>query len=151
MNRTYGRSGSLWEGRYRSCLVQAEEYLLACYRYIESNPVRAGLCSNPHEYAWSSFAANAGHVFDPSLTPHDVYQALGSIVEERGRAYVALFQSDTRYWRTDEIRQATNGNLALGDERFRRELASVLGRRVERGKPGRPAVPQRHGQADLLK
>jgi putative transposase len=140
VNRTYGRSGSLWEGRFRSCLVQAEDYLLACYRYVDANPVRAGLCAHPRDHEWSSYRFNAEGVPDDFLTPHDEYRRLGLISSTRRDAYAELFKSDPRYWRTDEIRKATNGNFALGNDTFRRSMAKALGRRVDEGKPGRPAT-----------
>jgi putative transposase len=132
INKTYGRTGTLWEGRFRSCLVQAEDYLLACYRYVEANPVRAGLCAHPRDHAWSSYRVNAEGATDTSITPHEEYRRLGI------SAYAELFHGDPRCWRTEQIRKATNGNFALGDEAFRRRLATALGRRVEEGKPGRP-------------
>lgn len=138
VNRTYGRSGSLWEGRFRSCLVQAEDYLLACYRYVESNPVRAGICKHPRDYDWSSYRVNAEAFPDAFITPHDEFQRLGISGESRRRAYEELFVGDPRYWRTDEIREATNGNFVLGDASFQRKLGALLGRRVHRGRPGRP-------------
>src|SRR5687767_10748357 len=112
MNRMYGRSGSLWEGRFRSCLVQAEDYVLACYRYIEMNPVRAGLCQNPGEYEWSSFRANAEGMFDGLVTPHEEYRRLGP-AEERLATYRGLFDVILSDARLNEIRSATNGNFAL--------------------------------------
>lgn len=150
VNRTYQRSGSLWEGRFRSCLVQSETYLLACYRYVESNPVRAALCKRPRDYEWSSYRANAEDMSDASLTPHDEYLRLGITGASRRRAYEELFHGDPRYWPTEEIRKATNGNFVLGSESFKRELATLLGRRVERGNPGRPAQrEQRHAEAQM--
>ncbi len=77
MNRTHGRSGTLWEGRFRSGLVQTEGYLLRCYRYIEMNPVRAGMAAHPAGYRWSSFRANTRGMPDSLLTPHPQYLALG--------------------------------------------------------------------------
>jgi putative transposase len=151
VNKRYGRSGSLWEGRFRSCLVQAEDYLLACYRYVEANPVRAGLCRDPREFEWSSHRANAGSSEDPCLTPHEEFTRLGLSPTTRRQAYRELFQSDPRYWRTDEIRAATNGNYALGSEAFKREMALRLGVRVDRGKPGRfPVHAAGRRQLDLL-
>lgn len=143
MNRTYGRTGTLWEGRFRSCLVQAEDYLLACYRYVEANPVRARLCAHPRDHAWSSYRVNAEGMTDISITPHNEYRRLGITSASRREAYVALFYGDARYWRTQEIRDATNGNFALGSDVFKLQLAATLGRRVEPGKPGRraPAPP----------
>jgi putative transposase len=152
VNRNYGRSGSLWEGRFRSCLVQSEQYLLGCYRYIEANPVRAALCRHPRDYAWSSYRANAEEDVDTAISPHGEYLRLGPSAAPRRKAYGELFQVDPRYWRMEEIREATNGNFALGDTGFKRRLALQLGRRVDRGSPGRPSKPdgRQDGQADLL-
>lgn len=76
INRTYHRTGSLWEGRYRSCLTQEDNYLLACYRYIELNPVRAGIVNHPGAYRWSSYRANGQGTHCPLLTPHPLYESL---------------------------------------------------------------------------
>ena len=137
-NRTYRRSGTLWEGRYRSCLTQAEDYLLACQRYIELNPVRAAMVAHPAEYRWSSYRANAQGEADRLLQPHEVYRALGTDVENRQAAYRELFRHELEPGLVDEIRRATNGNFALGSERFGVELTQLLGRRVTPGKSGRP-------------
>lgn len=152
VNRTYSRSGTLWEGRFRSCLVQSEEYVLACYRYIELNPVRAGLCLHPRDYPWSSFRANMEGLPDSRVTPHEEYLRLGASNAERTRAYLELFRSDIAAERIDEIRQATNGNIALGTELFERQMAAALGRRAARGNAGRPArsAAKEEGQFDLI-
>lgn len=151
INKTYGRSGSLWEGRFRSCLVQAEDYLLACYRYVEANPVRAGIVGDPRDFEWSSHLANAVGAPEPALTPHEEFLRLDRVPALRRQAYADLFRSDPRYWRTEEIRSATNGNYVLGNEQFKRDAALRLGRRVDRGKPGRmPANRPAAGQLDLL-
>src|SRR3954470_1635051 len=71
INKNYRRSGYLWESRFKSCLVQSEDYVLACYRYIELNPVRAGLVTRPDEYRWSSCAANSRGEHSQLITPHD--------------------------------------------------------------------------------
>lgn len=149
VNRTYARSGTLWEGRFRSCLVQSEEYALACYRYIELNPVRAGLSPHPGQYLWSSYRANAERVRNALVTPHDEYLRLGSTDAERQRAYQALFDSNLDTKRVDDIRAATNGNFALGDEIFRRQVSAALGRRAERGTPGRPSQSSELNVAQL--
>ena len=86
INRFYRRTGSLWEGRYKSSLVQAETYLLACYRYIELNPVRAEMVADPGQYRWSSYRANGLGLPDARLTPHPLYLAQGSSAEERAQA-----------------------------------------------------------------
>jgi len=139
INRTYGRSGSLWEGRFRSCLVQTEAYVLACYRYIESNPVRAKLCEHPRCYPWSSYRANADGIRDTLVTPHAEYLRLADDDPKRLVAYRELFESPLSSARLDEIRKATNGNFALGDTAFRTDLRLLVGRRVTPGRAGRPA------------
>lgn len=138
VNRTYRRSGTLWEGRYRSCLIQEDTYLLACQRYIELNPVRAGMVEHPAEYRWSSYRANARGETDVVLTPHTLYEALGLDAAGRQATYRELFRHELDPGLVDDIRHATNGNFALGTERFAGQIAAALGRRVTRGRSGRP-------------
>lgn len=138
INRTYRRSGTLWEGRFRSCLMQEDSYVLACYRYIEMNPVRAGMVEHPAEYRWSSYRANAQAEQATLLTRHSLCQALGEADVARAEAYRELFRYQLDPGLVDQIRSATNGNYALGSSRFTAEVECVLGRRVTRGKPGRP-------------
>jgi len=138
VNRSYGRSGTLWEGRFRSSLVQSEGYLLTCYRYIELNPVRAKMVSQPREYPWSSYLTNAEGAFDPLLTPHPEYLRMGHDKSDRLLAYRTLFSAHVDPDRIGEIRNAINGNYALGDEQFKSELAGILNRRVVPRKCGRP-------------
>lgn len=138
VNRTYRRSGTLWEGRFRSCLAQDETYLLTCQRYIELNPVRAGMVTHPGEYRWSSYRANAQGEDDALLCPHPVYMALGVDVASRLAAYRELFRFELDPGLVDEIRRATNGNFALGDARFTDQIATALNRRVTPGLAGRP-------------
>jgi len=133
INRTYRRSGTLWEGRFRSCLTQSEDYVLSCYRYIELNPVRADMVRHPSDYRWSSYRANGEGLPDPVITPHEEYLRLGR------RAYRDLFTAHMDPGRISEIRQATNGNYALGDSRFTAEIEQMLNRRATPGKSGRPA------------
>jgi putative transposase len=139
MNRTHGRSGTLWEGRFRSGIVQSERYLLACHRYIELNPVRAGMVRHPRDHRWSSYRGNAEGAADPLLTPHEEYLQLGTTDAERHRAYAELFASELAPEDLAEIREAASGGFVLGDKGFRDALAVSLGRRVARGSPGRPA------------
>ena len=147
VNRRYQRSGTLWEGRFRSCLVEDELYLLRCHRYVELNPVRAGLVASPERYPWSSHGANALGRTDAVLTPHPIYRALGRAAAARQAAYRTLFGEDLSDEALDEIRRATNGNFALGSERFRDASAAALGRRVTPGRPGRPRRdPQPDGE-----
>ena len=138
VNRAYRRSGTLWEGRFRSCLMQEEAYVLACYRYIEMNPIRAGMVEHPAEYRWSSYRANAQGESSVLRCPHPLYQALGREEMLRAEAYRELFRYQLDAGLVDQIRVATNGNYALGSQKFSAEVETALGRRVTRGKPGRP-------------
>lgn len=130
-NRRYRRSGTLWEGRFRSCLVQSDFYLLACYRYIELNPVRAGMVAHPGEYRWSSYKSNAEGALDTRITPHAEYLSLGR------DQYRSLFGSQIDPGLEREIRSTTNGGYALGADAFKRQMADLLGRPVSKGSPGR--------------
>ena len=138
INRTYRRSGTLWEGRFRSCLTQQETYLLACQRYIELNPVRAGMVTHPAEYRWSSYRANAQGEPDALVQAHPIYAALGLDAQSRQAAYRELFRCELDPGQVDEIRQATNGNYALGNSSFAEQVTAALGRRATPGKSGRP-------------
>ena len=138
VNRTYRRSGTLWEGRFRSCLTQTEDYVLACCRYIELNPVRANMVRHPREYKWSSYRSNAEGKEDAVLSPHDQYRRLGRTWASRRENYRALFKAHIDEKELNQIRQATNGNYALGNERFREQVEAALGRRAQPGKSGRP-------------
>jgi putative transposase len=151
VNRSYRRSGTLWEGRFRSCLTQEETYLLSCQRYIELNPVRAGMVLHPAEYRWSSYRANAQGEVDALLKPHPLYEALGCDAPSRQAAYRELFRYELDPGLVDEIRNATNGNYALGNERFTTQVATALGRRAIPGKSGRPrsvSEPESRGLFD---
>lgn len=138
INRTYERSGTLWEGRFRSCLTQEEDYLLSCYRYIELNPVRAGIVAHPAEYRWSSYRANAQGEKNKLLKAHALHTALGKDGEQRRTAYRELFRHALDPGVIDELRHATNGNYALGSPRFQAQIEAAVGRRVVPGKSGRP-------------
>jgi putative transposase len=138
VNRTYRRSGTLWEGRFRSCLVGEEAYLLGCYRYIEMNPTRAGMVSHPAQYRWSSYGCNAQGEPNPLISPHPLYRALGQDERERQSAYRELFRYHLEPGLVDEIRRATNGGFVFGSERFQKQIAATSGRRTWRGVPGRP-------------
>ena len=143
INRTYKRSGTLWEGRFRSCLRQSEEYVLACYRYIDPNPVRAGMVQQPGEYRWSSHGANALGQQDDLITPHQQYLQIAGGGESRREGYRGLFNAHLEPETLDEIRRWTNGNFVLGGDGFKREIEEALGRRVSPGIPGRPKSGKR--------
>ena len=115
-NRRHRRTGSVWEGRFRSCIVDTARYVLACYRYIEMNPVEAALAASPSGYEWSSFNANSGVRTDPALAPHAEYLALGAEPRSRAAAYTGLFKQPLDAAMVDAIRKATQAGDPLGLE-----------------------------------
>jgi len=143
INRRYQRSGTLWEGRFRSCLTQSEDYVLACYRYIELNPVRANMVSHPRDYPWSSYLINAEGKQSELVVPDEQFLHLGLNNVDRRKNYKALFRHHPDANMMNNIRSSTNGNYALGDEKFKDELVIMLGRRVVPGKPGRRPVSEK--------
>jgi putative transposase len=135
VNKTYHRSGTLWEGRFKSSLVQRQGYMLTCQRYIELNPVRAGMVSLPDTYPWSSFAGNTGARTDPFLTAHDEYVALGSTDESRALAYAGLLAGSDDAEALSAIREATESGIPLVGKELRSHL-EAQGARLERAQPG---------------
>ena len=115
-NARHGRTGTLWEGRYRSSLIDSERYFLTCSRYIETNPVRAGMVGDPSGYRWSSFRSNAEGSPDVLVRPHPIYLSLAERGSDRRQAYRALFESPLSWSTIDLIRRATNSGLSLGVE-----------------------------------
>lgn len=140
-NDRHGRTGTLWEGRFKSCLVGEDAYLLACHRYIESNPVRAGMVAHASAFAWSSHRANAGYEAKGAhfLRIHDTVLALGPDRTARSAAYRAMFETEAPLPDIDTIRRMTRGNHALGSESFAARIAALLGRRATPARRGRPA------------
>lgn len=138
VNRLYKRSGTMWEGRFKASVVHAEEYLLKCYRYIELNPVRAGMVAHPRDYPWSSYRHHAEGAPDKVISDHELYVALDADVTRRQEAYAALFRTELDEETLGEIRSATRRGHVLGNDRFREEIESALGRRRSQGKAGRP-------------
>ncbi len=130
-NYCYQRTGTLWEGRYKATLIDSESYLLTCMRYIELNPVRAGMVAHPSEYPCSSYRCNAQGQPDALVTPHAEYLRLGKSDEERQAAYRQLFKHRIAERGLDEIRKATNKAWVLGNERFKQGIQQQLERRVE--------------------
>ena len=143
-NRRYQRSGTLWEGRYRSSIAESAYYVLACYRYIELNPVDAGMVQHPSAYLWSSYAANSGMRADPSLSPHAEYLALATDAGRRQAAYRALLEDrmDEALRRT--IREALDGGYPLASDGFKSAVIEPLGHKTAPGKPG----PRRNSGSD---
>ena len=118
-NGRHGRTGTLWEGRYKACLVDSDRYFLACSRYIELNPVRVWMVAQPSDYGWSSYGVNAMARPDPLVTPHAEYLALGSDSTTRASAYRALFDDALPNELIDEIRDYLRQQKVLGTDRFR--------------------------------
>lgn len=135
-NRCHDRTGTLWEGRFRSCLVESARYLLACYRYIELNPVRARMVDHPRSYAWSSYAANSGLRADPRLTPHAEFEALAQERESRHAAYRELLAEEIDQPLLRTIRDATNAGYPLASDTFKTSVLLPLGWKLRPGKPG---------------
>nr|WP_229421592.1 transposase [Massilia aquatica] len=140
VNRRQQRSGTLWEGRFRSCLVDEARYLLVCHRYIELNPVRAHMVAHPGDYRWSSYAVNALGAPTSLITPHPLYLALAGTIAERRTSYQALFNDELRTDDLQAVRRATNGNFVLGDECFSDVVSGALDRIVVPQKGGRPEI-----------
>jgi putative transposase len=114
LNGTRERTGTLWEGRYRSCVIERDDDFLACSRYIEMNPVRAGLAPAPEVYRWSSYKANALGRDDALITHHEIYQRLGATDDARRIAYRALFEQATQAF-DDRLRAATHRGIGLDE------------------------------------
>ena len=150
INRFYRRTGSLWEGRYKSSIVQAETYLLACYRYIELNPVRADMVADPGQYRWSSYRANGLGLPDARLTPHPLYLAQGLGAMERTHAYRALFRPHLDAEAAVDIRQALQLGMPVGRDRFAELVCAALGIRFNSGKRGRSVGGTQNETAPII-
>lgn len=147
-NRRYDRRGTLWEGRFHSCLVESAEYVLACYRYIERNPVRANMVASADAYLWSSHNGNAGRVPNKLLTPHVEYLALSERDAARPSAYRGLFEQADDPAFLAAIREATYGGLPLVGKELKAKLAAETSRPLEHRKPGPKA--EREPELDLI-
>jgi REP-associated tyrosine transposase len=139
VNATYRRSLTLREGRYRALPIDSEAYFLACCRYIELNPVRAGVVARARDYTWSSYGAHGLGRSDPLVADHPLYRALGGTPALRQQAYRALFRPALDADFVTAPRAATNDGWALGDRRFKDEIAAAIGRRAAPLPKGRPA------------
>jgi putative transposase len=139
INRSYRRTGSLWEGRYKSSLVQAEIYLLTCMRYIELNPVRANMAQDPGQYRWSSYRHNGLGQTDSRITPHPLYLTLDRDKANRPAAYRVLFRSELDDESLADIRLALSQGQPLGGDRFSDKICAAAGIRRTQRRPGRPA------------
>jgi len=142
-NRRHARSGTLWEGRYRSTLIESERYLLACMAYIDLNPVRAGLVAAPADYPWSSHVHYVGLRNDSMLTPHALYWALGNTPFAREQAYARLVQGAQGSKAQSELGAAVHGRSVLGGESFIADLQKRTPQRLTPGRAGRPRAAPR--------
>ena len=149
-NRRYERTGTLWEGRFKSCLVDSGRYVIGCHRYIECNPVRAGIVGHPGAYRWSSYEANVGNADNPLLTPHAEYLALGLDCGASRAAYRGLFDEALAPSLLKEIRHATHGGYPLVGDALKRQLAKQARRTLAPGKPGPPRKAAEPAASRLL-
>jgi putative transposase len=141
-NCRHERTGTLWEGRFRSCIVESAEYVLACYRYIELNPVRAGMVTHASAYPWSSHAVNTGTRADAMVVPHCEYTALAVDRANLHASYRQLFEQAFDDALLKVIRDATNGGYPLVSESFKSRMTAPPGCRTERGRPGPRAAAE---------
>ena len=144
-NDRHGRTGTLWEGRYRSTVIESERYLLACMVYIDLNPVRAGLVQQARDYPWSSHAHYVGLRQDRLATPHPLFWTLGNTPFAREAAYAEMVHAGTSAAEQTAMTDATLHGWALGSPAFVAGLQDLTNRRVQPKRPGRPAGTSRSG------
>jgi len=140
VNKKYSRSGTLWEGRFKAAIVDTAVYLLACYRYIELNPVRAGMVQCPGEYPWSSYGKNALQLANRLISEHAEYCNLGTSDKERAESYKLLFEQALPENELDQLRIHTQSGTPLGSSKFREQIELTLAMKIgqpSRGRPGR--------------
>lgn len=140
INKIYRRTGTLWEGRHKASLIDAERYLLTCYRYIELNPVRAGMVAHPGDYPWSRYRHHRAGRISSLIDDHEVFLRLGPTTEERQYRYRELFRPSLDERDVHDVRRSVSYSMPLGDDRFKAQIESMLGRSVGQVARGRPAV-----------
>ena len=145
VNKTYKRTGTLWEGRYKSSLIDSDRYLLTCMRYIEMNPVRANMVNHPGDYKWSSYHANGQGDIDSIIEQHPLYTELGPTAGVRQAAYRELFRHHMDNATLHEIRESLNHELVLGQSYFKDRIEEITKRQTRLGQPGRPRVEEEEG------
>ena len=138
VNETYKRHGGLWEGRHKGNVIQSQAYLLTCMRYIEMNPVRAGMVDHPAKYRWSSYASNALGVTNVILKQHAEYLNLGGTPKLRQQVYQGLFAVDDEADVLNFLRQSLQSGTPLGNDQFKAQIEAVVGRKLGKIGPGRP-------------
>ncbi len=146
VNDTYQRTGTLWEGRFRASIVDSERYLLACYRYIELNPVRANLVETPADYPWSSYRYNALGEYSELIVEHPLYEQLGASRDERTHAYREFVGHPIDDTLLHRIRASAQRCRVLGSERFIDEIEAALSRPVRPARRGRPRAAERRAR-----
>ena len=144
-NALHNRSGTLWEGRYRSTLIQTDRYLLTCMAYIDLNPVRAGLAAEAKDYPWSSYGHYAGLRADKLITPHPLFWALGNTPFGREAAYAQTVSRGVSAEQQTTLTQSVLSGWALGSEDFVADLQKQTERRVQKAQPGRPVLKRTAG------
>jgi len=145
INHTYKRTGTLWEGRYKSSLVDSEKYLLSCMRYIEMNPVRASMVLHPGDYRWSSYACNAMGKINDLVASHPLYDSLGDNEKLRLYTYRELFSNQLDKDEIHSIRDALNQELVLGRDDFKEKIEEMTNRQAKPAIIGRPRISEEQG------
>ena len=138
VNSIYQRTGSLWEGRFKSSLVDSERYVLACYRYIELNPVRAGMVEHPSDYRWSSYRPHSTELGEYPIRPHPEWLVLGSNQEQRRKRYTALVADGMRGDEPETFRRCAQKGIPAGSKRFVARVERTWDGRIGDGRRGRP-------------
>ncbi|OIN98251.1 transposase [Candidatus Desantisbacteria bacterium CG_4_10_14_0_8_um_filter_48_22] len=138
VNKKYKRTGTLWEGRFRSSPVSMDNYLLACSRYIEMNPARAGITRLPGDYKWSSYNGKIGFKADPLLDFDSWFLSLGSNEDERQKKYEKWFKESIPDFEWKLITESVNKGVAFGNDVFKEKIENILGRKMQIRRRGRP-------------
>ena len=139
INGLYNRTGTLWDGRHKSSIIDSANYLLTCQRYIELNPVRANMVVRPGDYLWSSYQANANGKSIKCITPHSEYLSLGASKQQREDAYREIFLHVLLPEQIDQLRECLQHNYPLGSDKFKSQLEQTLNVKIGQLKQGRPS------------
>ena len=147
-NAKHQRTGTLWEGRYKSCLVDSEHYLFALYQYVEMNPFKAGMVEEIADYPWSSYHHNALGEIDPLISEHELYENLGVSRERRCEAYLEMFDRLNTTKQDSQITNATLRGEALGDDTFHQQISALISRPTKLTAHGGDRKSEAYYQAD---